>query len=220
MRGAPQVGFSEAIRKINARTSLLTRFRPPIWLTLETHAQYKRNPARCQFTTVRGVTKMRGLVHPDQSVLNATQNSLCRAVNRRRGRCACRASNCRRRARFSRARSSRERKALTNQPRKCRSDTIMARILAEMTKSSLAPSHSFRRCTTFWQGANRYGLLDHLAAKARPRPLDRTGWREELEHMRASAATNPSCDSISHKGSRWRHSSRSCFAGTRYSDRW
>ena len=44
---------------------------------------------------------MSGLVHPDQNVRNATQNSLCRAVNRRRGCCACRASNCRRRARFS-----------------------------------------------------------------------------------------------------------------------
>ena len=44
---------------------------------------------------------MSGLVHPDQNVRNATQNSLCRAVNRRRGCCACRARNCRRRARFS-----------------------------------------------------------------------------------------------------------------------
>jgi hypothetical protein len=41
-------------------------------------SQYKRNPARCQFTTVLGVTKMSGLVHPDQNVLSATQNSLCR----------------------------------------------------------------------------------------------------------------------------------------------
>src|SRR6476661_3989865 len=140
MRGAPQVGFSETIRKIKARTSLLTRFRPPTWLTLETHVQYKRNPARCQFTTVLGVTKMSGLVHPDQHVRNATQNSLCRAVNRRRGCCACRASNCRRRARFSRTRSSRERKTLNNQPRKCRSDTIMARILSEKSESSSSPS--------------------------------------------------------------------------------
>src|SRR4029077_1320287 len=62
MRGAPQVGFSETIRKIKARTSLLTRFRPPTCLTLEIHDQYKRNPARCQFTTVLGVTKMSGLV--------------------------------------------------------------------------------------------------------------------------------------------------------------
>ena len=152
MRGAPQVGFSDTIRKIKARTSLLTRFLPPTWLTLETHVQYKRNPARCQFTTVLGVTKMRGLVHPGQNVLNATQNSLCRAVNRRRGCCACRASTCRRRARFSRTRSSRERKTLTNQPRKCRNDTIMATILAEKSESSFSPSHSFCRCTSFWRG--------------------------------------------------------------------
>ena len=98
------------------------------------------------------VTRTRGCLHPDQHILNATQNSLCRAVNRRRGRCACRASNCRRRARFSRTRSARQLKELTNQPRKCRSDTIMARILAETTESSFAPSHSFRRCTTFWRG--------------------------------------------------------------------
>src|SRR5271169_288330 len=157
MRGAPQVGFSATIRKIKARTSLLTRFRPPTWLILETHVQYKRNPARCQFTTVLGVTKTRGCLHPDQHILNATQNSLFRAVNRRRGRCACRASNCRRRARFSRTRSTRQLKELTNQPRKCRSDTIMARILAEKTKSSFAPSHSFRRCTTFWRGTTVIG---------------------------------------------------------------
>src|SRR6267154_1356208 len=127
MRGAPQVGFSATIRKIKARTSLLTRFRRPTWLILETHVQYKRNPARCQFTTVLGVTKTRGCLHPDQHILNATQNSLCRAVNRRRGRCACSASNCRRRAKFSRTRSARQLKELTNQPRKCRSDKIMAK---------------------------------------------------------------------------------------------
>src|ERR1039457_1843476 len=34
-----------------------------------------------QFTTVLGVTKTRGCLHPDQHILNATQNSLCRAVN-------------------------------------------------------------------------------------------------------------------------------------------
>src|SRR5438105_6997527 len=82
MRGAPQVGFSATIRKIKARSSLRTHFRPPTCLNLETQVQYKRNPARCQFTTVLGVTKTRGLLHPDQQVLNATQNSLCRAVHR------------------------------------------------------------------------------------------------------------------------------------------
>src|SRR6267142_4351206 len=137
MRGAPQVAFSATNRKIKARTSLLTRFRPPTRLNLETHAQYKRNPARCQFTTVLGVTKTRGLVHPDQNVLNATQNSLCRAVNRWRGRCACRASSCRRRARFSRTRSSRERQALNIQPRKCRSDTIIQESYRKSTNRAL-----------------------------------------------------------------------------------
>src|SRR5258707_280536 len=127
MRGAPQVGFSATIRKIKARTSLLTRFRRPTWLILETHVQYKRNPARCQFTTVLELPKTRGCLHLDQHILNATQNSLCRAVNRRRGRCACSASNCRRRAKFSRTRSARQLKELTNQPRKCRSDKIMAK---------------------------------------------------------------------------------------------
>src|SRR6516164_6007479 len=131
-----QVGFSATIRKIRARTSLLTRFRPPTRLNLEIHAQYKPNPAGCQFTTVRGVTKTRGFLHPDQSVLNATQNSLCRAVNRVRGRCACKASSCRRRAKFSRMRSSRERKELTIHPKRCRSDTIMARILSQLSEFS------------------------------------------------------------------------------------
>src|SRR2546421_8170506 len=48
---------------------------------------------------------------------------------------------CRRRAMFSRTRSARQLNALTNQPRRCRSDTIMARILAEKTESSCTPSH-------------------------------------------------------------------------------
>jgi hypothetical protein len=112
---------------------LLTHSRPPSRRTLAIHVQYTRKPARCQFTTVLGVTKTRGFLHPDQSARNATQNSLCRAVSRGRGRCACRASNCRRRARFSRTRSWRELKAMTNQPRRFRSDTILARILSELS---------------------------------------------------------------------------------------
>src|SRR5215469_13746433 len=167
MRGAPQVGFSETIRKIRARTSLLTRFRPPTRLDLEIHAQYKRNPARCQFTTVRGVSKTREFLHPDQNILKATQNSLCRAVNRRRGRCVCKASSCRRRARFSRTRFSRERKELTIHPRRCRSDTIMARILSELSEFSFTLSHSFCRCTTFWRDTglrlpDSHGALSQL----------------------------------------------------------
>jgi hypothetical protein len=94
MRGAPQVGFSTTMRNIKARTSLLTRLPAPTRLALETHVQYNRKPARCQLTTVLGVTKTRGFVHLDQNLLNATQNSLCNAVSRRRGRLACRANSC------------------------------------------------------------------------------------------------------------------------------
>ena len=157
MRGAPQLGFSATMRKIRARASLLTRFRPPTCLALETHVQYKRNPARCHLTTVLRVTKTRGSVHPDQNVLNATQNNLCRAVNRRRGRLACRASNYRRSARFSRTRSSRELKALTIQPRRWRSHTIMARILSEQSELSSSPSRSLCGCTTFWRDTTHIG---------------------------------------------------------------
>src|SRR6266436_582757 len=150
MRGAPEVGFSATIRRIKARTSLLTRWRPPTRLTLEIQVQYKRNPARCQFTTVLGVTNTRGFVHPDQHVFNATQNSLWRAVNRRRGRCACKANNCRRRARFSKTRSSRERKALTIQPRRCRSDTFMQ-------ESYRKTSNRAVRQVIYFVGVRRFG---------------------------------------------------------------
>ena len=56
---------------------------------------------------------------------------------------------------FSRRRSSRERKELTIHPRRCRSDTIMARILSALSEFSFAPSHSFCRCTTFWRGTGK-----------------------------------------------------------------
>ena len=152
MRGAPQVGFSDTIRKIKARTSLLTRSFLLPWLTLETHVQYKRNPARCQFTTVLGVTKMRGLVHPGQNVL--TQPGTACAGQLIDGEVVARAEP----ALADGEPGSRGRgppgngKTLTNQPRKCRNDTIMATILAEKSESSFSPSHSFCRCTSFWRG--------------------------------------------------------------------
>jgi hypothetical protein len=39
MRGAPKVGFSATMRKIRARISLLTHFRPPVCRALESHFQ-------------------------------------------------------------------------------------------------------------------------------------------------------------------------------------
>ena len=39
IRGAPQVGFSAAMRKMSARSSRLTGFRPPTCLTRDSHFQ-------------------------------------------------------------------------------------------------------------------------------------------------------------------------------------
>jgi hypothetical protein len=78
--------ISVTIRKIKARTSLLTGLRPPRCLDLESHFQYSPKPARCQPVTVLGVTRMRGFLQPDHLFLNMTQKSLCRAVSRRCGR--------------------------------------------------------------------------------------------------------------------------------------
>jgi len=133
MRGAPQVGFSAAIRKISSGTSLLTGLRPTTRLVLERYFQYSRKPARCHATTVRGVTRISGFCHPDHTFFKRTQNSLWRADNRPCGRLLCSASNCWRRARFSRTRSWREPNALKIQPTRCRSDENMAEILPEQS---------------------------------------------------------------------------------------
>jgi hypothetical protein len=131
MRGAPQVGFSAAMRKIKARISLLTGFRPPGLCTPEMSRQYRRNPARCHLTPVLGVTRISGFFQPAQSLRNTIQNNLCRVLSRRRGRLVRKARSCWRRARFSRMRSSRERKALITQPMRCRSHEIMAKIVSK-----------------------------------------------------------------------------------------
>ena len=64
MRGAPQVGFSATIWKINSRISSETLFPPPACFpTLQSMAQYSRNPALCQRTTVSGATSRSDSFH-------------------------------------------------------------------------------------------------------------------------------------------------------------
>src|ERR1700757_97398 len=104
-----------------------TGFRPPGLCPPEMTRQYRRNPARCHPTTVLDVTRIRGFLQPTQSLRNTIQNNLCRVLSRRRGRLARKVKSCWRRARFSRMRSSRERKALITQPMRCRSHEIMAK---------------------------------------------------------------------------------------------
>src|SRR5258708_2548695 len=66
MRGAPQVGFSATMRKMNFRTSLDRLFLAICFHTLEIRLQYMRNPARCQRTTVSGVTTRRDFFQSDR----------------------------------------------------------------------------------------------------------------------------------------------------------
>ena len=56
IRGAPHVGFSRTMRKINPRTSFGVCLLPFGFLTFEISLQYSRKPVRCQRTTVSGET--------------------------------------------------------------------------------------------------------------------------------------------------------------------
>ena len=85
MHGAPQVWFSATIRKINSRTSFDVGLLPAHVLALEISLQYKRNPARCQRTTVSGVTMMRESFQADQTRRATTQKSLSKRPRRGRG---------------------------------------------------------------------------------------------------------------------------------------
>src|SRR5215469_5402913 len=76
MRGAPQLGFSATIRKISSRTSVDSFFLPTRFLAFEIKLQYSRNPARCQRTTVSGVTTRRDFFHSDQNRHASIQKSL------------------------------------------------------------------------------------------------------------------------------------------------
>src|SRR5216684_2136490 len=59
IRGAPHVGFSATMRKINSRTSFGVGLLPTCPRTLEIRRQYIQKPVRCQRTTVSGVTMRR-----------------------------------------------------------------------------------------------------------------------------------------------------------------
>jgi hypothetical protein len=149
MRGAPHVGFSAAMRKIKARISLLTGFRPPGFACRERHLQYRRNPARCQPITVLGVTRMSGSFQPAQSLRNTTQNSFCRALSRRRGRFACKARSCWRRARFSRMRSSRRTESTDNPADEVPEPRDHGQNLIGTSRNKPFATRSFSKCTRF-----------------------------------------------------------------------
>src|ERR1700752_3658063 len=79
MRGAPQVEFSATIRKISSRTSVDSFFLPICFLAFEIQLQYSRNPARCQRTTVSGLTSTRDCFQAPQKRRANTQKILSTA---------------------------------------------------------------------------------------------------------------------------------------------
>jgi hypothetical protein len=62
IRGAPHVGFSTTMRKINFRTSFGVGLLPTCLRTLEISRQYIQKPVRCQRTTVSGCDDEEGLL--------------------------------------------------------------------------------------------------------------------------------------------------------------
>ena len=190
MRGAPQVGFSATIRKIKARTSLLTRFRPPTWRTLETHVPIQTKPRsmpvhdgsrsdqderlpppgpersqRNPEQLVQGSQSAARLLRVESQQLptesQVFEDEVYPATERTdqpgeemserhdhgknfsgKDRIElCAKSFISQVYELLARHTARQLKELSNQPGKCRSDTIMARILAEKPESSFAPSH-------------------------------------------------------------------------------
>lgn len=110
MRGAPHVGFSATIRKINSRTSFDVCRLPTCFLALEISRQYKRKPARCHRTTVSSVTTMSDCFHPDQNLRTKTQKNLSIIPSCGLVRFRFKTASCCRRTRFSSNRLRRVRK--------------------------------------------------------------------------------------------------------------
>jgi hypothetical protein len=83
------------------RTSFEIRFRPITRRALEVARQYNLNPARCQPTTVSGLTTMRACFQPGQNPRAKTQKILSNARSLSLGCFRFRTACCCRRTRFS-----------------------------------------------------------------------------------------------------------------------
>jgi hypothetical protein len=110
IRGAPHVGFSVIMRKINSRTRFGVCLRPIGLRVFEIGCQYKRKSARCHRTTVSGVTTMRTCLHPDQNLRSNIQKTLSNIDSLGLGCLRFTTESCWRRARFSSRRLRRARK--------------------------------------------------------------------------------------------------------------
>ena len=84
MRSVPQSRLSRDMLMINARTSGLSGGRPP--RERDFQRQKRRQPCRCQRTTVSGVTQLRCSRQPVQKRRATTHRSLSEVRSRARGR--------------------------------------------------------------------------------------------------------------------------------------
>ena len=108
--------MSVTIWKMRSRISWDSFFLPTRCFTLEIRLQYLRKPARCQRTTVSGVTMMRELFQADQNRRAETQNSLSKGLSLGLGCLRFSTVSCWRSAKFSKSSVRCERKQRASSP--------------------------------------------------------------------------------------------------------
>ena len=114
--GSTRVGFSATIRKIRSQTSFDNLFLPTCFFTFEIKLQSSRNSARCQRTTVSGVTTRSGFFQSDQNRRARTQKSLSIGRSLARGCLRLSRASCCRSAKFSKSSVRCERKQRATSP--------------------------------------------------------------------------------------------------------
>jgi len=125
LHDVPQVTLDSAIRRMSCLTSAETSPFDGV-RERDFHFQSRRKPARCQRTTVSGLTMTRASDQRDQIWDRPTQKARSARRRRTQGVRRCSAVSCWRRARFSRARSARVRKADRTLASRLRSRASMA----------------------------------------------------------------------------------------------
>jgi hypothetical protein len=132
MGGAPQVGFSATVRKINSRICLEILPPPPTrFCTLQSMVQYSLNPAWCHRATVSGRTRKSDFSQSDQMWRTTTQNSLSNAPSFGLGCLRFNTASCWRSARFSNSRLRCARKMRITAPHQSRNRLNMAATVAD-----------------------------------------------------------------------------------------
>src|SRR5712692_4880856 len=189
MRGAPQVGFSNASPWINARRRGSIGGRPRR-RRCESQVQERRKLAWCQRTTVSGFTKTSTSDHRNQSRRRASQNSRSAATMRGRRPFRANTASCCRSARFSSKRSARERKTARSTPIASREATDHDGSSVHATGGNVNRSRS----EEFWRGTahapNRGTHLGRPASEV-PRPFSRGDRAERLESANSRRSRSP-----------------------------